>query len=71
MRQVMPHRSNIVVDPINCKSFLNKNAGPGHSLELTSDRMPQLAGAQIMLLRELRIRSSALQKRSSNGQSRG
>ena len=46
MRQIMPHRSNIVADPANCKSFLNKNAGPTHSLGLTSDRMPQLAGAQ-------------------------
>jgi hypothetical protein len=27
MRQVMPHRSNIVADPDNCKSFLRKNAG--------------------------------------------
>ena len=27
MRQVMPHRSNIVADPTNCKSFSNKNAG--------------------------------------------
>jgi hypothetical protein len=29
MRQVMPHRSDIVADPTNCKSFLNKNAGAG------------------------------------------
>jgi hypothetical protein len=27
MRQVMPHRSNIVADPDNCKNFLHKNAG--------------------------------------------
>ena len=46
MRQVMPHRNNIVADPANCKSFLNKNAGHPHSLGLTSDRLPQLAGAQ-------------------------
>jgi hypothetical protein len=26
MRQVMPHRNNIVADPDNCKSFLRKNA---------------------------------------------
>jgi hypothetical protein len=24
MRQVMPHRNNIVADPDNCKSFLTK-----------------------------------------------
>ena len=24
MRQVMPHRSNIVADPDNCKNFLHK-----------------------------------------------
>jgi len=24
MRQVMPHRSNIVADPEDCKSFLKK-----------------------------------------------
>ena len=27
MRQVMPHRSNIVADPANCKNFLHKKAG--------------------------------------------
>jgi hypothetical protein len=26
MRQVMPHRSNIVADPENCKNFLHKKA---------------------------------------------
>jgi hypothetical protein len=27
MRQVMPHRSNIVADPEDCKSFFHKKAG--------------------------------------------
>jgi hypothetical protein len=27
MRQVMPHRNNIVADPDNCKNFLHKSAG--------------------------------------------
>jgi hypothetical protein len=27
MRQVMPHRSNIVADPDNCKSFFHKMPG--------------------------------------------
>jgi hypothetical protein len=27
MRQVMPHRNNIVADPDNCKNFLQKSAG--------------------------------------------
>jgi hypothetical protein len=27
MRQVMPHRSNIVAEPDNCKNFLQKRAG--------------------------------------------
>ena len=26
MRQVMPHRSNIVADPDNCKNFLHKKS---------------------------------------------
>jgi hypothetical protein len=71
MRQVMPHRSNIVADRRRCKSFLHKKAGADHSFERTSDRPLQLARAQTMRLRKLRIRSSALQKRSSNRQSRG
>jgi hypothetical protein len=41
MRQVMPHRSNIVADPDNCKSFLHKNAW-NHSFGLTGDRLFQL-----------------------------
>jgi hypothetical protein len=27
MRQVMPHRSNIVAEAGDCKSFFHKNAG--------------------------------------------
>jgi hypothetical protein len=70
MRQVMPHRNNIVADRRRCKSFLHKKAGADHSFERTSDRPLQLARAQTMRLRKLRIRSWALQKRSSNRQSR-
>jgi hypothetical protein len=51
MRQVMPHRSNIVADPDNCKSLLHKNAVRNHSSGLTSDRLLQLASAQILRLR--------------------
>jgi hypothetical protein len=66
MRQVMPHRSNIVADLDNCKNFYSKKAGHYHSFGLTFDRPLQLASAQITHLRKLRISSSALQKRSSN-----
>jgi hypothetical protein len=27
MRQVLPHRSNIISDPDNCKSFFHKTPG--------------------------------------------
>jgi hypothetical protein len=47
MRQVMPHRNNIVADPDNCKSFLHKNAW-NHSFGLTGDRLFQLDRAQII-----------------------
>ena len=62
MRQVMPHRNNIVADPVNCKNFLHKKSRAYHSFGLTFDRSLQLAGAQIMRLIKLRIRSSAVQK---------
>jgi hypothetical protein len=66
MRQVVPHRNNIVADPDNCKSFLHKNAGSFHSFRRTVDRLVQWTGAEVVRLRKLRIRSSALQKGSSN-----
>ena len=50
MRQVMPHRSNIVSDPCDCKSFLHKKTGTYHSFGRTTDRPFQLARAQTMRL---------------------
>jgi hypothetical protein len=42
MRQVMPHRSNIVADPEDCKSFFIKNQARPHSFGLTFDLPLQL-----------------------------
>jgi hypothetical protein len=50
MRQVMPHRSDIVSDPYDCKGPLHKKMTTYHSFGRTADRLFQLAGAQIMRL---------------------
>jgi hypothetical protein len=44
MRQVMPHRSNIVADPDNCKNFLHKKEVAHHSFGRTFDWPLRLAG---------------------------
>jgi hypothetical protein len=61
MRQVMPHRSNIVADPDNCKNFLQKKRWRTIVLgEHSIGHFDWPAG--ITHLRKLRISSSAVQK---------